>query len=35
MQKLHQGVIRDEEMYRLKRQQMLAGELRPADNGRQ
>ena len=29
-QKLHKGVIRDEELYRSKRAQLLAGELRPA-----
>jgi hypothetical protein len=30
LQKLHKGVIRDEEMYRKKKQQLLAGELQPA-----
>ncbi|KAL4436994.1 hypothetical protein ABPG75_004133 [Micractinium tetrahymenae] len=29
-EKLHKGVIRDEELYRLKKQQLLAGELAPA-----
>jgi len=30
MQKLHKGVIRDAELYRIKKQQLLAGELVPA-----
>lgn len=30
LQKLHKGVIRDEELYRIKKQQLLAGQLIPA-----
>lgn len=29
-QKLHKGVIRDEQLYRIKRAQLLAGQLHPA-----
>ncbi|EFN55666.1 hypothetical protein CHLNCDRAFT_133886 [Chlorella variabilis] len=30
-EKLHKGVIRDEAMYKTKKQQLLAGQLRPAE----
>ncbi len=30
VQKLHKGVIRDEELYRMKKQQLMAGQLSPA-----
>ena len=31
LQKLHMGVVRDEELYRVKKQQHAAGTLRPAE----
>jgi hypothetical protein len=31
LQKLHMGVIRDEALYRVKKQQHAAGTLRPAE----